>query len=149
MPTTDARTRDFHIGDVISVATGTLVALRHMEAVYDLCDFMTGDSLMTHQLPRASRECEPSLREQHPDLTSEPIPPIASREDADEWLTSLYAKYGETVTVRALDPADHTSIDPITEIGMVAPHAAVVLATVGDTAEDVARRIAEMTGGSD
>lgn len=131
MPTADTPTREFHIGDVITVATGRLVALRHIEAVYDLCDFMTGDKLMTHQLPRASRECEPSLRDQHPDLTAEPIPTITSRDEADAWLKSLYPKYGETVSVRALNPADHTHIDPIAEIGMVAPGATVMVVEVG------------------
>lgn len=119
-------TREFHIGDVISVATGRLVSLRHIEGVYDVCDFMTGENLMTHQLPRASRECEPSLREQHPGLTAEHIPPIKSREDAEAWLTSLYPKYGETVTVTKLDPADHTVIDPIAEIKMINPNAQII-----------------------
>ncbi|WP_323986224.1 DUF7736 domain-containing protein [Microbacterium plantarum] len=114
-------TREFHIGDVLSVATGTLVSLRHIDGIYDLCNFMTGENLMTHQLPRASREAEPFLREQHPDLTSEPIPEITSRDEAEAWLKTLYPKYGETVTVKNLDPADHTVIDPIAEIKMMRP----------------------------
>jgi hypothetical protein len=118
--------REFHIGDVITVATGKLVALRHIEAVYDLCGFMTGESLMTHQLPRASRECESSLREQHPGLVAETIPPIASKDDAEAWLETLYPKYGEMVSVRPLDEADHTAIDPIAEVKMMNPNVTVV-----------------------
>jgi hypothetical protein len=119
-------TRVFHIGDVITVATGRLVALRHIEAVYDLCGFMTGEQLFTHQLPRASRECEPALRERFPEMLAEPIPDIKSKEDAEAWLESLYPKYGEWVEVNALEPADHTSIDPIAEIKMINPNAVII-----------------------
>lgn len=119
-------TRAFHIGDVISVATGTLVSLRHMDGVYDLCNFMSGESLMTHQLVRVSRECEPSLRRQHPALLSETIPTITSRDEAEAWLRTLYPTYGETVLVDALEPQDHTRIDPIAEIKMIRPGLTII-----------------------
>jgi len=123
--------RRFHIGDVITVATGRLVALRHIEAVYDLCGYMTGGpGLMTHQLPRASRECEPALRAQHPGLTSEPIPTIKSLEDAERFLETLYPLYGQMVEVAPLSPGDHTVIDPIAEIRMINP--SVKIFTLGD-----------------
>lgn len=48
-------TKSFHIGDVLSAMTGTLVSPRHIGGVYDVLNWMTGESLMTHQLPRASR----------------------------------------------------------------------------------------------
>ena len=109
--------RQFHIGDVITVATGTLVSLRHIEAVYDLCGYMTGnDALFTHQLPRAARECEPALRAQHPALIAETIPPISTMEEASEFLAALCPKYGEYVTVAPLPPGEHELIDPIVEM---------------------------------
>lgn len=120
-------TREFHISSVISAATGIHVAVEGVGAFYDILGFMTGSTPMTHQLPRLSHECEPSLREQHPELTSEPIPEIASMEDVEAWLATLYPKYGEKVTVRALDPEDHTSIDPITELRMMKPDAQIVV----------------------
>lgn len=123
-------TREFHIGDVITVTTGLLVAPRHIDAIYDLCNFMTGESLMTHQLPRASRECEPTLREQHPDLCSEIAPPISSWEEAEAWLSTLYPKYGEMVTVRPLDSEDHTRIDPISEIKLRYPELPMIVVLV-------------------
>lgn len=120
-------TREFHIGDVISVATGTLVSLRHMDGVYDLCSFMSGESLMTHQLPRVSRECEPSLRQQHPALLAETIPAIQSRDEAEAWLRTLYPAYGETVLVEALEEQDHTTINPITELKLQHPDAQILV----------------------
>ena len=35
-----------------------------MDGIYDILNFLTGDNLYTHQLPRAMRECEPWLRAQ-------------------------------------------------------------------------------------
>ena len=56
----------FHISDILSVTTGRLVSTRHIDGVYDILNFLTGDDLFTHQLPRANRECEPWLRSQFP-----------------------------------------------------------------------------------
>lgn len=61
-------TKRFHLGDVLSIATGRLVSSRGMDGVYDILNFMTGDSLYTHQLPRACKECRPYLLEQFPEL---------------------------------------------------------------------------------
>jgi hypothetical protein len=58
----------YHISDVLTVTTGRLVSNRHIDSVYDILNFLTGDELFTHQLPRASRECEPWLKAQYPQL---------------------------------------------------------------------------------
>ncbi len=60
--------KSFHLGDILSITTGRLVSLRHIDGVYDILNFMTGDNLFTHQLPRASRECAPELKKQFPAL---------------------------------------------------------------------------------
>jgi hypothetical protein len=39
-------TRPFHLGDVLTITTGRLVSPRHMDGVYDVLNFMTGDNLM-------------------------------------------------------------------------------------------------------
>ena len=58
----------FHISDVLSVATGRLVSSRHMDGIYEILNFLTGDSLFTHQLPRAMNECKSWLRSTFPML---------------------------------------------------------------------------------
>lgn len=67
--------KQFHISDILSVTTGRLVSSRHMDGIYELLNFLTGDTLFTHQLPRAMRECEPWLRSQFPYLFPE-HPPV-------------------------------------------------------------------------
>jgi hypothetical protein len=64
----EVKTKKFHVSDVLSITTGRLVSTRHMDGVYDILNFMTGDNLFTHQLPRASKECTPWLLKQFPEL---------------------------------------------------------------------------------
>ena len=56
----------FKIQDVLSVATGTLCG--DIGGVYEVCNFMTGDNLFTHQLPRAFESVSPVIYSQHPEL---------------------------------------------------------------------------------
>lgn len=58
----------FHISDVLSATTGRPVSNRHMQAIYEILNYMTGDQLDIHQLPRARKGCEPGLRRQYPQL---------------------------------------------------------------------------------
>ena len=58
----------FHISDVLSVTTERLVSSRHMDGIYEILNFLTGDNLFTHQLPRAMDECRPWLRSTFPNL---------------------------------------------------------------------------------
>lgn len=104
----------FHLGDVLSITTGRLVSPRHMEGVYDILNWMTGDSLFTHQLPRAGRECAPWLLRQHPQLADIAEPELTP-EECDGWLAEQVAKYGESLEVSPIPADDHERIDPITE----------------------------------
>ena len=63
------QTKMFTLGDVLSVTTGRLVSPRQIEGIYDILNWMTSDSLSTHQLGRASDECKPYLLEQFPHLS--------------------------------------------------------------------------------
>lgn len=127
-------TRKFHLGDILSITTSALVSPRHMDGVYDILNFMTGDNLFTHQLPRAARECEGPLRAQHPDLAGIVFPKNLKGEGpVATWLAEQVAIYGETREVAPLGANEHTHIDPFTEIRKVAPHAEVIAVEVPGT----------------
>jgi len=90
--------KQFHISGVLSVTTGHLVSPRHMDGIYDILNFMTGDNLFTHQLPRASDECKPYLLKQHPQLKDVD----ASGVTPENWpkrLDQQVARFGENLTV--------------------------------------------------
>lgn len=119
--------RSFHLGDILSITTGRLVSPRHIEAVYDLLNFMTGDNLFTHQLPRAMGECAEPLLRQHPDLAAvQPPEDFDGDEHVFAWLAEQVSIYGEHRDVEPLAPDDHTRIDPFSEIRRINPDAQII-----------------------
>lgn len=62
--------KTFPLGTVLSITTGYLLAPNGIGGVYEILNFMTGDNLYTHQLPRVGRECAPYLLKQFPALAS-------------------------------------------------------------------------------
>lgn len=117
--------REFHLGDVLSVTTGILVSPRKLDGLWELLDHMTGESLFTHQLPRAFDECAPELLCQHPDLAAVAVPELEP-EQVLGWLAEQVAVFGEYRSVRPLATDDHTRIDPISELRMMRPDAPII-----------------------
>lgn len=134
-------TQRFHLGDILTITTGRLVSPRGMDAVYDVLNWMTGDDLFTHQLPRAMDECQPHLLAQHPDLAGIKAPDFdAIRPDRAEawiaaWLARRVAQFGEHREVAPLPAGEHTRIDPLAELVMNHPHL-TVLPVVLPSSED-------------
>lgn len=118
--------RDFHIGDILSITTDRLVSPRHVDGIYDILNFLTGDNLFTHQLPRAVRECKPHLLRQHPQLKDvaiesiEALPEEWTREQREAavnaWLSGAVKRFGETLPVEPIPADDHERKDPWDEL---------------------------------
>ena len=125
----------FSVSDVLSATTGRLVSDRHMEGIYEILNFLTGDNLFTHQLPRAMNECKPWLRSQFPALM-EDSPGMPGRlADMDrrikavqqdrehigavirDWVEELRIalKLPEMLPVYEMGADMHTHIDPVEE----------------------------------
>lgn len=124
-----AETRQFHLGDVLSVTTGRLVAPGHIGAVHALLDYLTGDTLFTHQLPRAMDECQPDLLRQHPQLADVPVPESFDGEaHVLAWLAEQVAEHGEHLDVAPLSPGEHARIHPVDELKFAFPDKRVIVA---------------------
>lgn len=140
------QTKQFHLGDVLSITTGRLVSPRHIDGVYDILNFMTGDNLFTHQLPRASDECKPYLVEQFPQLArAEMDSALAELDDAlksktgkadvekivASWLAKQVAKFGEMFEVKPIPTDAHEVKNPIAEAAemMGGPEKVIVVRT--------------------
>jgi hypothetical protein len=108
--------KDFHLGDILSVTTGKLVAPSGMDGVYAIMSYMTGTDLFTHQLPRAALPCALALLKQHPALGEIEAPEFAQPEDVPAWLAVQVAKYGEHLLVALLEPGAYLTKDPIQEM---------------------------------
>lgn len=117
MANNEQNSRDFHIGDILSITTGRLVSPRHMTGVYDILNYMTGDDLYTTQLPRAARECAPELLRQHPDLADVEVPEtLSGMDDVKRWLGSIATEYGESRAVTPMPEGQHSFINVIQEL---------------------------------
>ena len=136
-------TKRFHLGDVLTVTTGRLVSPRHVDGLYDILGFMSGeDGLFTHQLGRVGKECTPYLLKQFPGLDSpemqfalgeliEMLETPSGKKEPDKlitgWLSKITSgKYGiqlplcgeqnDTLEVAKLPPDAHEQIDPLSEL---------------------------------
>lgn len=108
-------TREFHIGDVLSVTTDRLVSPRRMEGIYDILNFMAGESVYTHQIPRVGLEAAKTLVQQHPFLSDINAKDI-SKENWRDWLDEIIAKYGERLMIAPMTQDQHERIDPLSEL---------------------------------
>ena len=115
----------FELGQILSVTTGRLLC--EIDDLYDILNFMTGDNLMTHQLPRAMKECSPSILAQLPqlsDVTGEEITP----ENARDWLFYKTIEFGDKFELEPVNQEEYKHIDPIEEIvSMVGPEKVIVV----------------------
>jgi hypothetical protein len=114
-------TKTFHLGDVLSVTTGLMLSPTGMDGIYEILNWMTGENLMTHQLPRAGDECIGPLLAQHPDLAEVQVPAGVLDTEATyrAWMDEQVARFGETREVAPLGGEEHAYIDPVTELRMM------------------------------
>jgi hypothetical protein len=107
----------FPLGDILSITTERLVSRDHMDGVYKILGYMTGDELFTHQLPRAAEECRPALLVQHPQLRDVDVP-FAFTGDGHvyEWLAEQEARFGAELDVDPLVLKQGDYSDPIGEM---------------------------------
>lgn len=97
----------FPLADVLSITTDKLLSREHMAGIYKLLNYMTGDDLFTHQLPRAGDACTPALIAQHPFLAALKPPQGADVGDLLVWLAEAERVHGSTITVRPLKAWQH------------------------------------------
>jgi len=95
-----AETKSIHIGDILTITTGRLVSHDHVGGAYNILDWMTGESLMTHQLPRAADVCKPFLEATFPQLAAIVYPSYlevdgVSADAIFTWLDTQGELYGE------------------------------------------------------
>jgi hypothetical protein len=111
-----AETRDFHIGDILTITTERLVSLRHMEGVYDILNWMAGESVYTHQIPRIMGEAAPVLLAAHPQLAAVDDKAEIGPDTVAAWVAEQAARFGETLPVPRLNADQHERIDPLSEL---------------------------------
>lgn len=108
--------RQFHIGDILSVTTGYLVSpAPGLNGVWPLLDYMTGEALFNHVLPRAMKVCAPAILAQHPDLADADCTGVTP-ENVTERIAALVERYGEYREIAPLGADTFERRDPLAEL---------------------------------
>lgn len=133
-------TQTFPLGTVLTVTTGRLLC--EMDDLYRILEFMAGEPVWTHQLPRVSDEVKPVILALYPQLEEVEVPEKFEGETKDElmdavmeWLDEQAEIRGSAFQLAPLDIMDHTSIDPISEIRLMRPDVPVIAIEVTDDGE--------------
>ncbi|MCK0197410.1 hypothetical protein MWN34_10845 [Ancylobacter sp. 6x-1] len=80
-----------------------------------MLEFMYGEPIYSHQIPRAVRECAPYLLRQFPALADENADDVTA-ETLGEWSSRVAEKYGTMLSVEPLPAGVHLTCDPISEL---------------------------------
>lgn len=108
-------TQEFPTRDVLSTITGVLMS--DIGGVCQVLNWMTGESVFTHQIPRISREAVPVVVAMHPTLQqaideAEQVTP----DNFSTWRDAWENRYGQTIAVPKFSADTHERIDPISEL---------------------------------
>jgi hypothetical protein len=109
------QTKEFASRDVLSTVTGRLMG--EIGGVYEVLNWMTGESLFTHQLPRIAKEARPVLVAAHP-LLQQAVDEAeqVNTENFQEWRRTWEDRYGPTIAVPKFGADSHERIDPMSEL---------------------------------
>lgn len=134
-----SETKTFPTAAVLSTITGRLLC--DIGGIYEVLNWMTGESVYTHQIPRIGREAEPVILAAHPHLReavreAEEVTP----ENWQEWRDRWVERYGPEIAVPKMSAAEHKAIDPITELQAMAPNAKAAIAVVIDPVDAEVRQ---------
>ncbi len=115
----------FTTGEIISIGIGRLCC--PIDGVYRILNFLTGDNLFTHQLPRAMRTSQQWVRDQHPWL-AQLEPRGCTPETWCTWLADVEDRFGQEHELTALPDGAWKRMDPVNEaISMVGDPAKVIV----------------------
>lgn len=109
------KTKNFKTEDVMSVITGRLIG--DIGGVYEVLNWMTGESLFTHQLPRVGREALPVIVAMHPHLQQAVDEATqVTPENYKTWKQAWDDRYGSEIAVPKFSAENHERIDFLSEL---------------------------------
>lgn len=108
-------TKNFGLGAVLTVATARMLC--EMDELYDILGHLTGETLFTHQLPRAGLAAREPVLNQHPQLREVQVPDdLHDEETAKAWVAKQVEIYGAELPIAPLDPGVYDPKDPLAEL---------------------------------
>lgn len=125
-----APTKAFPTEDVLSTITGILIG--GIGGVYEVLNWMTGENVYTHQIPRISREAQPVVVAAHPELAAAVAEADqVNPENWQAWRDLWLGRYGRTIDVPKFNADAHERIDPLSELAEIMPPDRIVVIDPG------------------
>jgi len=110
-----ATERMFPLPVVLTLTTGRFLCATLGE-LFEALEYLTGDSLMTHQLPRGIKVCGPYALAAHPKLRGAEPAPGASIGAVAHFLCQAEREHGRELPLSPLPEGAWTTMDPLTEL---------------------------------
>lgn len=102
--------KEFKIEVVLSAIQGVLLC--KIGEVYEVLNFLTGDNLYTHQLPRAGQVCRVKVFQQHPFLKTIDLEGVTTQ-NWKQVIDKIKELHPHTISLTPIDNWHH--IDPVEE----------------------------------
>jgi hypothetical protein len=105
-----SETRQFHIGDILSVIAHKNLGPSGMEGVQTLLEYMTGEEIWTRDIGKAAAACAPALLKMHPFLASIDTSRVTDSNHLS-WLHGIANKHGNSFFVSPLEEGEYAMED--------------------------------------
>ena len=107
--------KEFDLGAILNITTKRLFT--SMEDVYEVLNYLTGDSIYTHQLPRVMPIAKAYVLSLHPELTGVgDTVEINSFDDAKAFINEQKKVFGNKLPLSPMGKTDgYSYVDPIEE----------------------------------
>ena len=107
--------KEFDLGAILNITTKRLFT--SMEDVYEVLNYLTGDSIYTHQLPRVMPIAKTYVLSLHPELTGVgDTVEINSFDDAKAFINEQKKVFGNKLPLKPMSKTDgYSYVDPIEE----------------------------------
>lgn len=111
----EKNSKQFDLGAILNITTGILFT--SMGDVYEVLNYLTGDSIFIHQIPRVMDAAKPYVLSLHPELEGVGVGvAINSFEDAKAFVDEQKKIYGNKLSLTPMSKTDgYSHVDPIEE----------------------------------
>lgn len=107
--------KEFNLGAILNITTNRLFT--NLEDVYEVLNYLTGDSVYTHQIPRVMPIAKAYILSLYPELTGVgDTVEINSFDDAKAFISEQKKVFGNKLPLSPMGKTDgYSHVDPIEE----------------------------------
>lgn len=111
----EKESKQFDLGAILNITTGRLFT--NMDDVYDVLNYLIGNSFFIHQMPRIMDAAKPYILSLHPELEGVGVDVVInSLEDAKVFVDEQKKIYGDKLPLKPMSKTDgYSCVEPMEE----------------------------------